>query len=101
MYCFVILAFSSAGFLVAPGFVYFGHSVTEPTIREASGSICKAFIQGCGHKISKVPALANKYNTGKTKSSPRASVGLRIIFFPSPKRAFTILFQQLEYSSFV
>ncbi len=53
--------------------------VTEPTRREASGSICKAFIQGRGHKTSKVHAMANRYNTGKTKSNPRASVGLRSV----------------------
>ncbi len=44
---------------------------------ETSGSICKAFIQGRGHKTSKVHAMANRYNTGKTNSSPRASVGIR------------------------
>ncbi len=37
----------------------------------------QGFIQGRGHKTSKVHAMANRYNTGKTKSNPRASVGLR------------------------
>ncbi len=41
--------------------------VTEPTRQEACGSICKAFIQGHGQKTSKVHAMANSYNTGKTK----------------------------------
>ncbi len=37
----------------------------------------QGFIQRRGHKTSKVHAMANRYNTGKTKSSPRANVGLR------------------------
>ncbi len=41
--------------------------VTGRTRREASGSICKAFIQGRGLKTSKVHAMANRYNTGKTR----------------------------------
>ncbi len=52
-------------------------NVTEPTRQEACGPICKAFIQGSCHKTSKVYALADRYNRGKTKSNPRASVGLR------------------------
>ncbi len=51
--------------------------VTEPTRLEACGSICKAFIQRRDHKTSNVHAMANRYNTGKTKSNPRASVDLR------------------------
>ncbi len=50
--------------------------VTEPMEQEACGSICKYFIQGRGHKTSKVRAMGNRYNTGKTKSNARASVGL-------------------------
>ncbi len=39
--------------------------------------ICKAFIQRRGHETSKVQTMANRYNTGKTKSNPRASVDFR------------------------
>ncbi len=47
------------------------------TRRETCGSICKTFIQRRGHKASTVQTMANRYNTGKTKSNPRTSVGLR------------------------
>ncbi len=58
-------------------YIYIYICVTEPTRQGPCGSICKAFIQGRGHKKSKVHAMTNGYNTGKTKSNPRASVGLR------------------------
>ncbi len=34
-----------------------------------------SFIQRRGYKTSKVHSVANRNNTGKTKSNPRASVG--------------------------
>ncbi len=38
-----------------------------------------SFIQRRGYKTSKVHSVANRNNTGKTKSNPRASVGRRSV----------------------
>ncbi len=55
--------------------IVFKHVVTDLMRQEASVSICNAFFQG--RKTSKVYAMVNRYNTGKTNSNPKASVGLR------------------------
>ncbi len=38
----------------------------------------QGFIQRRGHNTSKVHVMANRHITGKTKSTPRASVGRRL-----------------------
>ncbi len=37
----------------------------------------QSFIQRRGHETGMDSIMANRYNTGKTKSNPRTSVGLR------------------------
>ncbi len=39
----------------------------------------KAFIEGRGHKTSKVHVMANRYNIDKTKSNTRPSVILQSV----------------------
>ncbi len=46
--------------LLIPDLMLIFSIVTEPTRREACGSICKAFIQGRGHKTNKVQHRQDK-----------------------------------------
>ncbi len=61
---------------------YLGHifqdiGVTEPTRREACGSICRLLLIDMVTKQAASKTSANRYDTDKAESNPRASVGRR------------------------